>query len=43
MRNILIHAYDQVDTNEVWTTTHDAIPRLITQLERLVPEDDNQS
>jgi uncharacterized protein with HEPN domain len=41
MRDILIHAYDRVDANEVWTTTYDSIPRLITQLERIVPEDDN--
>ncbi len=37
MRDILIHAYDRVDLDEVWTTVQVAIPRLVPQLEQLVP------
>ena len=40
MRDILIHAYDHVDLDEVWTTVQDSVPRLIPQLEQLVPPDE---
>ena len=40
MRDILIHAYDRVDLDEVWTTVQVSIPRLIPQLEQLVPPDE---
>lgn len=40
MRDILIHAYDRVDLDEVWTTVQTSIPRLISQLEQLVPPDE---
>ena len=36
MRNVLIHAYDDVDLATVWTTIQDDIPRLVQALERLV-------
>ena len=37
MRDILIHAYDHVDLNEVWHTATLAIPDLIAKIEPLVP------
>jgi uncharacterized protein with HEPN domain len=37
MRNILIHAYDSVDLDEVWEVTQRSIPELICQLDPLVP------
>lgn len=40
MRDILIHAYDRVDLDEVWTTVQVSIPRLIPQLEQLVPPEE---
>ena len=36
MRDILIHAYDAVDIDEVWNVATQAIPRLVVQLELLV-------
>ena len=36
MRDILIHAYDAVDLNEVWNASTQSIPQLIQQLEPLV-------
>jgi len=36
MRNVLLHAYDDVDLATVWTTIQDDIPRLVQALERLV-------
>jgi uncharacterized protein with HEPN domain len=41
MRDILIHAYDRVDLDEVWTTIQVAVPRLISQLEPIVPPDES--
>lgn len=38
MRDILIHAYDAVDVDEVWNVATQAIPRLVVQLEPLVSE-----
>ncbi len=37
MRDKLIHEYDNVDLDEVWKTARSDIPRLIKQLEPLVP------
>ena len=36
MRDILIHAYDAVDLDEVWNALTRSIPQLIQQLEPLV-------
>lgn len=36
MRDILIHAYDHVDIEEVWSTATDEIPQLIGQIEELI-------
>ncbi|WP_017302013.1 DUF86 domain-containing protein [Nodosilinea nodulosa] len=38
MRDILIHAYDAVDVDEVWNVATQAIPRLVVQLGPLVSE-----
>ncbi len=37
MRNRTIHGYDDLDMDIVWETVERDIPRLIQQLERLVP------
>ena len=39
MRNRVIHRYDDIDMDIVWETVEQDIPRLIAQLERLVPEE----
>ena len=39
MRNRVIHRYDDVDMELVWETVEQDIPRLIVQLEGLVPEE----
>lgn len=36
MRDILIHAYDHVDLNEIWHTVTIAIPKLIRQIKPLI-------
>lgn len=37
MRNRMIHGYDDIDMEIVWETVERDIPRLVLQLERLVP------
>jgi uncharacterized protein with HEPN domain len=37
MRNVLVHEYDQIDVDELWDAATISIPRLIAQLEPLVP------
>jgi uncharacterized protein with HEPN domain len=37
MRDHLIHAYDTVDWEEVWSTVTGDVPRLRIQIERLLP------
>jgi uncharacterized protein with HEPN domain len=37
MRDILIHAYDHVDLDEVWSAATVTIPKLIHQIEPLLP------
>lgn len=37
MRDLLIHAYDRVDLDEVWNTVKNDIPSLISALERIIP------
>ncbi|MCB9446003.1 MAG: DUF86 domain-containing protein [Ardenticatenaceae bacterium] len=36
MRDILIHAYDHVDVNEVWHVTQTSIPELIAKIEQIL-------
>jgi uncharacterized protein with HEPN domain len=40
MRDILIHAYDHVDLDEVWKAATVSIPALIQQIEPLIPPSD---
>lgn len=40
MRDVLIHAYDHVDLEEVWKTVERDIPRLIALIEPLVPPEE---
>ena len=40
MRDVLIHAYDSVDLEELWYVTQVSIPELIRFVEPLVPEED---
>jgi len=37
MRNRMIHGYEEIDMDIVWDTVERHIPRLISQVERLVP------
>lgn len=37
MRDLLIHAYERVDLDEVWNTVQNDIPPLISALERIIP------
>ncbi|MCH9019220.1 MAG: DUF86 domain-containing protein [Proteobacteria bacterium] len=41
MRDILIHAYDHVDLDEVWAAVTGSIPALVKQISPLVPPDPN--
>ncbi|HVT18235.1 MAG TPA: HepT-like ribonuclease domain-containing protein [Thermoanaerobaculia bacterium] len=36
-RNVLIHAYDEIETERIWTLAQQDIPRLLGQLEKLMP------
>lgn len=36
MRNLLVHAYFSVDWNIVWTTATESVPRLKTQVEKVL-------
>jgi uncharacterized protein with HEPN domain len=40
MRHRLIHGYDDVDLDVVWTVLQDHLAKLISALEPLVPDDD---
>ncbi len=40
MRDLLIHAYDRVDLDEIWDTVQNDIPNLIVALEKTVPPED---
>jgi len=40
LRNRLIHEYFRVDYGAVWDTIQDDLPKLITQIEPLVPKED---
>lgn len=39
LRNVLVHNYAEVDLDIVWDVIHEAIPKLIPVLERLIPPD----
>jgi uncharacterized protein with HEPN domain len=38
MRDKLIHGYDSVDLDEVWKTTSQDMPNLLSQIEPLLPQ-----
>ena len=40
MRNRIVHAYFNIDMKRAWDTVRRDIPRLILQLEPLVPPDE---
>ena len=42
MRDVLIHAYDMVDLDEVWRTVTVEIPQLINKLMPLLSENPNE-
>ena len=35
MRNVLIHAYHRVDTDQVWSAVYNELPAILPALERL--------
>jgi uncharacterized protein with HEPN domain len=37
LRNLLIHEYDDIDMGVVWMTVKEELPRLVTQIESLLP------
>lgn len=38
MRDVLIHAYDRVDLEEVWITLSEQLPALLAQIEPVLSE-----
>ncbi len=38
MRNVLIHGYDEVDIEMVWTTAAEDIPQIRAPLQKLLSE-----
>ncbi len=38
MRNILVHAYMNIDYDRVWGVITDDLPPLIAELEKIIPE-----
>ncbi len=40
MRDVLVHAYDAVDLDEVWRVATQSIPELIGWIEPLIPPDE---
>lgn len=43
MRNRMIHAYDAIDLDLVWTTAQERIPELLALIEPLVPQDPDET
>jgi uncharacterized protein with HEPN domain len=39
-RNLLIHAYDEVEAERIWALAQSDIPRLLEQLEALAPSEE---
>jgi uncharacterized protein with HEPN domain len=42
-RNILVHAYDNIDLDIVWAVVEKALPRLLDEVEALLKEAGSQS
>jgi uncharacterized protein with HEPN domain len=36
-RNVMIHAYDEIETERIWALAQQDIPRLLEQLKKLMP------
>jgi uncharacterized protein with HEPN domain len=36
MRNLLVHQYFRIDVDELWSTAYDDLPRLRTQINRIL-------
>lgn len=43
MRNRLVHGYFAINYGRVWEVVHDDLPKLISQLEAIVPPEPGQS
>ena len=43
MRNRLVHGYFAINYGRVWEVDHDDLPKLISQLEAIVPPESDQS
>ena len=39
-RNMLIHAYDEIENERIWGLAQQEIPRLVEQLKELIPDED---
>lgn len=39
-RNVLIHAYDEIETERIWALAQQDIPKLLKQLEKLMPSEE---
>jgi uncharacterized protein with HEPN domain len=39
-RNVLIHAYDEIENERIWALAQQDIPRLLEQLAELMPPDE---
>jgi uncharacterized protein with HEPN domain len=39
-RNVLIHAYDEIEAERIWELGQQEIPRLLEQLDELIPPED---
>ena len=43
LRNRLIHGYESVDFDLLWRVVNHDLPSLLTELEKIVPPDDNRT
>ena len=37
MRHMLVHDYDRIDVDKVWSVVDEDLPRLVSQIELIVP------
>ena len=42
MRDLLIHAYHKIDSNEVWKAVSISVPALIPAIEPLIPGEEDE-
>lgn len=43
MRNVVVHQYDRVLVNTIWDAVTESVPKLVPQLETLVPPNPDDS